>query len=79
MACEIFAALRIMMFLRDVAPFSREGRHTAYIFRFSPNGDSLFLRNVGTYRIVYTAPNPRSIVAVILGVLSSILQVSFLC
>jgi hypothetical protein len=48
--------MMMMRFFWVLAPC----RHTVSIF--SPeDGDSIFLRNVGIYRRVYTAPKPRRI------------------
>jgi hypothetical protein len=51
---EVFMAVRMMMMMMFwvLAPCR------LVVFRLE-DGDSMFLRNVGIYRRVYTAPKPR--------------------
>jgi hypothetical protein len=65
---EVFKAARIMKFFWVLAPCSPE------------DGDSMFLRTVGIYRRVYTAPKPRRTTSSKLGLIAQrkIVSIRFL-
>jgi hypothetical protein len=59
---EVFTAVRMVMFFWVLAPCKLVDRCQRFGEIYSPeDGDSMFLRNVGIYRRVYTAPKPRRI------------------
>jgi hypothetical protein len=60
MRFEVFTAGRMMMMMMLLWVSEK---HTVSIFR-AEDGDSMFLRNVGIYRRVYTAPKPRGTTSV---------------
>jgi hypothetical protein len=70
---EVFTAVRIVMFFWVLAPWVDtrvSEKHTIFIF-IPENGDSMFLRNVGIYRRVCTAPRPGTTSSVAIYVSSS--------